>query len=163
MKIKLKLARFLINKPDKKSMRNKLSIWILSITIFAFLFNLAWEVPHSLLYKTTTEMSQQEFVPRILEAAAGDVIMVLLVFLVISLVNLSFAWSITKKRNAMLSIILGVAIAVIFEIYAQATGRFSYLPIMPLIPFTTIGLTPVLQMIFTPLATFWVAERINAY
>ncbi len=144
-------------------MRSKLSIRILFIVIFAFLFNLAWEVPHSLLYKTTTEMSQPEFVPRILEAAGGDVVMVLLIFFIISLANLSFAWSITTKRNILLSLIAGVAISVLFEIYAQATGRFFYLPIMPLIPFTTIGLTPVLQMIFTPLATFLVAERINAY
>ncbi len=129
------------------------------ISLFAFLFNLAWEVPHSLLYKTTTEMSVRQYVPRILNASAGDIIMIIMIFFGIALINKSLNWPLNRK-NMLLSILFGIVIAVIFEIYAQYTNRFEYLPKMPILPFINVGLTPVLQMIFTPLATFWVVEKI---
>jgi len=130
------------------------------VMIFAFLLNLAWEVPHSLLYKTTTEMPVKEYVPRILQAAAGDIIMVLIIFLIISLFNKSFQWEINKKNNLLISIISGIIISTAFELYSLSTDRFAYLPAMPLIPFTTIGLTPVLQMIIMPLFIFFFSEKL---
>ncbi len=135
-------------------------IKILLIALFSFVFNLAWEVPHSLLYKTTTEMKQPEFVRRILKASAGDIIMLLLIFLGISALNATFNWSITQKNNLLFSMLLGAVIAILFEVYAHATHRFEYLPSMPLIPFTNVGISPLLQMIVTPPVTFWVAEKI---
>lgn len=130
------------------------------IAFFAFLLNLAWEVPHSLLYKTTTEMSQPEFVPRILKASAGDIIMVLIIFLGISLYNKSLAWNLNKE-NIILSVIISAIIAIAFELYAQYTHRFEYLPSMPLIPIMNIGITPVLQMVVTPLMVFYLIERLD--
>ncbi len=130
------------------------------LAFFAFLFNLAWEVPHSLLYKTTTEMSQPEFVPRILRASAGDIIMILLIFVGISLYNKSLSWNLNKE-NIIISVILGAAIAIAFELYAQYTHRFEYLPSMPLIPIINVGITPVLQMVVTPLLVFYLLEKLG--
>lgn len=130
------------------------------IIIFSFLINLAWEVSHSLLYKTTTEMSVAEYVPRILQASAGDIIMILFIFLGISALNKSFSWKINNKKNILLSIIFGLIISISFEFYAQYTNRFEYNSSMPLIPLIGIGLTPVLQMVIIPLLTFFFTERI---
>ena len=130
------------------------------ICFFAFLLNLAWEIPHSLLYKTTNEMSQPEFVPRILKASAGDILMILMIFLGISIFNHSLDWKILKRKNILLSIILGIIISSAFELYSYNTGRFFYNSLMPLIPLTSIGISPVLQMIISPILTFWLAEKI---
>ncbi len=130
------------------------------ISLFAFLFNLAWEVPHSLLYKTTTEMSVEQYVPKILRASGGDIIMILLIFLGISLYNKSLNWQLNQK-NMLLSILFGIVIAVTFEVYAQHTNRFEYLSKMPLIPLFNVGVTPVLQMVVTPLVTFFLVNRLK--
>ena len=131
----------------------------LLITLFAFLFNLAWEVVHSPLYKTITDMTAVEYIPKILVASLGDIVMILAIFLLISLCNFSFRWKLNKK-NISFSVLFGIIIAVGFELYALGTNRFSYNLTMPLIPFLKVGLTPVLQMIFTPILTFFFAERI---
>ena len=134
---------------------------LLYIVFFAFIVNLAWEVPHSLLYKTTTEMSVSEYVPRILQASAGDIVMILIIFAIISLYNNSVKWSILQKKNIILSILLGIIVSVTFEIYALNTNKFAYLPSMPLIPLLNVGITPVLQMIVAPLIVFFLAEKIS--
>ena len=131
----------------------------LLITLFAFLFNLAWEVVHSPLHKTITDMTAVEYIPKILVASLGDIVMILAIFLLISLCNFSFRWKLNKK-NISFSVLFGIIIAVGFELYALGTNRFSYNLTMPLIPFLKVGLTPVLQMIFTPILTFFFAERI---
>lgn len=133
---------------------------LLILALFAFLFNLAWEVSHSPLYKTITDMTSQEYVPRILQASGGDIIMILLIFLSISLANRSLKWKLSKK-NIFLSVIFGMVIAIAFELYAKFTHRFEYNSNMPLIPLLKVGLTPVLQMIITPLLTFFFTERIT--
>ncbi len=131
------------------------------IIIFSFLVNLFWEVSHSLLYKTITDMSVYEYVPRILQASAGDIIMVAVIFLAISAFNKSLQWKINNKKNIILSIVLGLMLSIGFELFAIYTSRFEYNPSMPLIPILKVGLTPVLQMILTPLLTFWLAEKVN--
>ena len=133
---------------------------ILFISLFAFLFNLAWEVSHSLLYKTITDMSINQYVPRILQASAGDIIMILIIFFAIAGINKSFKWKL-NKNNAFLSIIFGIIIAVSFELYAQYTNRFSYNPSMPIIPFLNVGITPILQMVVTPLLVFLIVEKLK--
>ncbi|MEK6844407.1 MAG: hypothetical protein AABX83_03180 [Nanoarchaeota archaeon] len=133
---------------------------IIFIIIFAFLFNLAWEVSHSLLYKTITDMSASQYVPRILQASAGDIIMILAIFIIISGINKSLSWTINKKKSMILSVICGTIISIGFELYAQYTNRFSYNPSMPIIPLINVGLTPILQMIITPLLTFLTAEKL---
>ncbi len=138
-------------------------IWVeklVYISIFAFLINLFWEVSHSLLYETITDMVVREYVPRILQASIGDIIMVLIIFLGVSGINKSFNWRINNIKNVLLSIIFGIFIAVVFEFYAQYTNRFTYNPSMPVIPLVNVGLTPVLQIVITPLIVFFLAEKI---
>ncbi|MBI2449231.1 hypothetical protein HYV49_02955 [Candidatus Pacearchaeota archaeon] len=135
---------------------------IIYIIIFSFIFNLAWEIFHSPLYKTAVNALKTGYYPiLILKAAGGDIIMVLIIFLAISSFNRSFQWEISNKKNITLSIIFGLIISIGFELYAQYTDRFFYNSKMPIIPFIKVGLTPVLQMIITPLITFWFAEKIN--
>ena len=105
-------------------------------------------------------MTANQYVPRILQASAGDIIMILAIFLFISAFNRSLSWTIQKKKNTILSIISGLIILIGFELYAQATNRFFYNPAMPIIPLIGVGLTPVLQMIITPLLTFLTAEKL---
>ena len=133
---------------------------IIFIVIFAFIFNLSWEVSHSLLYKTITDMSASQYVPRILQASAGDIIIILSIFLFISIFNSSLNWTIKKKKSIILSVICGTIISIGFELYAKAVQRFEYNASMPIIPLINVGLTPVLQMIIIPLLVFLTAEKL---
>ena len=56
---------------------------ILIFAILAFSTNLAWEVPHSLLYdwhKSPLEDKVGYYVPRILKATAGDLLILSILF-----------------------------------------------------------------------------------
>ncbi len=139
--------------------RNSIIKILFIIALFAFLFNLAWEVMHSPLYKTVTDMSVQEYIPRILRASLGDIVMILIIFIFISIINKSITWKL-NKNNVTLSIISGIIIAIAFELFAQYTNRFAYNSAMPIIPIIKVGLTPVLQMIITPLLTFFFSRKI---
>ena len=135
---------------------------IIYIIVLSFIFNLAWEIFHSPLYKTAIDAIKSGYYPiLILKAAGGDIIMILLIFLGISAFNRSFNWEINNKRNITLSILFGLIISIGFELYAKYTSRFFYNSKMPIIPLIKIGLTPILQMIITPLITFWFADKIN--
>ena len=129
------------------------------LALFAFLINLAWEVSHSLLYKTTTKMSVKEYVPRILRASGGDIIIIFIIFFALSIINQSFNWNILATQNLILSILFGLILSITIELLALSVQRWEYLPSMPLIPFINVGITPVLQMIITQIITFFLTEH----
>lgn len=54
---------------------------------------------------------------------------------------------------------IGVAVAVLIERRAIATGRWVYTDRMPIMPIVNVGLVPVLQMITLPPFMFSVAGR----
>ena len=60
-------------------------------------------------------------------------------------------------------LVIGILLAVSFELWAvHAVNRWTYSS-MPLVPIIHVGITPVLQMVFIPLAATalcgWLASR----
>ena len=54
---------------------------------------------------------------------------------------------------------LGALTATILETYAVSTRRWTYAPIMPILPVLQVGLWPLLQMLLLPVLAVWAAER----
>ena len=61
------------------------------------------------------------------------------------------------------AVVLGIGVAMAIEAWALARGRWAY-DGMPLVPFTSIGLIPVRQMVILPpliLAIMRLSERVG--
>jgi len=56
---------------------------------------------------------------------------------------------------------VGIAVAVLIERHALATGRWAYTERMPVLPVVHVGLVPVLQMVIAPAVAFRVAARLR--
>ena len=57
--------------------------------------------------------------------------------------------------------LLGAVTAVAVERIALATGRWTYNPLMPIVPLLQVGLWPVLQMTLLPVLSVWLSERLR--
>jgi len=72
-------------------------------------------------------------------------------------------WMVTANGAQLaLFIAIGVSVTVLIELLAVQRlwiSTWSYLPTMPLLPGTGIGLAPVLQWFTLPLLTVWFVRR----
>jgi hypothetical protein len=112
----------------------------LKVSFFAFILNFLWENLHAPLYLHYRGEAITELI--LVRAALVDAIFIL------SLVLISRAQKISKRR-ALFIFLSGLLIAIILEKWALATGRWTYGPSMPLMPWLNVGLTPALQLGFT--------------
>ena len=62
--------------------------------------------------------------------------------------------------NTFLLLLLGGLIAIGFEHWALTTGAWSYTDEMPVV-FSSIGVFPLLQMMYLPLISFLIARRFS--
>jgi len=99
--------------------------------------NFVWENLHSFLYTNYQGGPIGEFI--LLRAALGDAVL-------LGMLALPFFYFKFFKKRTWLIIPLGIAVAVVIELYALHTGRWAYNSHMPLIPFLDVGLTPTLQL-----------------
>ena len=125
----------------------------------SFLLNIAWENLQAPLYQGYSNFWQH--LPICSIASLGDVLIILLLYLVLAIINKDILWvAKISKREVIILIVLGVLVAVGIEKWALTTLRWQYTSTMPLIPFVEVGLLPIFQMGILPLFTFYVSRRI---
>ncbi|MDP2695825.1 MAG: hypothetical protein Q8O87_01070 [bacterium] len=107
------------------------------IFLLAFVANLIWENLHSLLYAHYRDGEITQFI--LLRATLFDAVF-------ITLLGLFFLGVPYLRKNLWWSIVIGLAAAMLIEIYALSTGRWAYNDLMPIIPLLGIGLTPTIQL-----------------
>lgn len=107
------------------------------IFISAFLLNLAWESLHAVLYANHQGGEITQFI--LLRASLADALM-------ITLITLPFIFLPFFKKHLWLVVLFGVILSVLIEIWALNIGRWSYNEYMPIIPYLSVGLTPVIQL-----------------
>lgn len=127
------------------SMTERSRTWWCALAVGAFVSNLVWENAHGVLY--------DHVIPGwvYLRAAGGDVLLVAL--------GIGLAWParrISDRAHVAASAVLLAVIAVVVERAALAEGRWGYTDLMPTIG--GIGLSPLLQLPLTGLATWWFAS-----
>jgi hypothetical protein len=133
----------------------------LNIAIFSFFLNFLWEIQQMPFFQISSEFSCLNRVKNCTLATVGDIGILLTAFWFVAVVSKSRQWF-RQLRWWQLSnfILVGVVITVIFE--ALATGvldKWEYANIMPIVPFFSIGLLPLLQWILIPPTIIWFVKR----
>lgn len=149
----------------KSNSRKKISGFILFF-VASFVLHLVWENFQAPLFEGFSSFGQH--FPRCLFATAtGDMIFMLIIYLSLAIAHKNFWWvndrrAYTKAATWFLPVLIGVLIAVGFELWAVYVDHRWVYGSMPLIPFVKVGLTPVLQMILVPLAVIGWMRRFAA-
>lgn len=126
------------------------------LAAIAFLLNFLWEMAQAPLFSMF--VSYRQHLAKCLVASVGDVAVVLLLYLFISLLRNDFFWiNYIRAIDVLIVVALGSAFAIVFEKWALATTRWNYGQAMPLIPVFRVALLPVIQMALLPLSSYLLA------
>ena len=98
-----------------------------------------------------------------LDQMPGVAVIMLFAYGVVSVVVRSRSWILAPK-GWQLSLFVAIGVSITAGIEWLATrgywmASWNYLPTMPLVPGTDIGLVPLLQWIVLPLLTVWFVRR----
>lgn len=134
-----------------------------NVAVFAWLLNFAWEIVQAPLFVGMAEMPHAQVTKACLQATFGDAVIMLVAHGGVAVAARSRRWFLTPKGWQLpLFMAVGVSITVAIEWLATRgywMASWNYLPAMPLMPGTGIGLVPLLQWIVLPLLTVWFVKR----
>ena len=134
-----------------------------NVATISLLLNFAWEMLQAPLFVGMADMPHAQGTRACLQAAFGDMLIMLLAYGAVAVVARNRRWIVAASGWQLAWFIaIGVAITVVIEWLATRghwTNRWNYLPAMPLLPGTGIGLLPLLQWVVLPLLTMWFVRR----
>ena len=127
-----------------------------SISVWSFIFQLAWEMLQMPLFLNMS-LNWQSILFCTL-ASVADTIMVLLIYYGFATLYNDTRWMM-KPRTYRLAIlvIVGGAGAALAELLYINLGTWSYSAKMPIIPGLKVGLVPVLQFMLLPAVIYFIA------
>jgi hypothetical protein len=117
----------------------------------AFGLNWVWENAQAPLYKGYAGFAQD--VQMCTVATLGDVAIVAVIWATVALSWRDSTWHRHPSFARYGAAVVGVCMAVAIEYWALATDRWTYAG-MPLVPYTQIGLLPLVQMLLIPPLVF---------
>ena len=126
---------------------------ILTISIITFILNFLWEISQAFLYAPHF-VGTGGLIKIHIRASLGDLLIVFLILLIDAIISTRIFPKENSKKRFVAIAITGFISAVIIEKYALTIGRWSYNPLMPIIPILNVGLIPILQMIILPVLIF---------
>ena len=134
-----------------------------NVATFALLLNFAWEILQAPLYAGMAGMPHAQVTRACLQAAFGDMIVMLLAYGTVAVAAQSRRW-IVAASGWQLALFMSIGVLITAGIEWLATRghwvqSWNYLPAMPLVPGTGIGLAPLLQWVLLPLPTVWFVRR----
>ena len=141
---------YLLRRTNKKRIFNR---FVITTILWAFLFNVAWEILQIPLFKGG--VYEWQHILFCVLASVADVIMVLLIYFGFALIYKNILW--IKELNIkriLLLILTGGAGAVLAELWHLSIGTWSYADAMPMIPIVDVGLSPVLQFMILPMLIY---------
>ena len=120
------------------------------------ILNFMWEMAQAPLYAPMGSLREATW--RCFKASLGDGVLILAVVAAGVLVFRSGAWFLrmSKVRLAFASGV-GLVLGVLVELWGLNAGRWTYGPLMPRVPGTSLGLVPLAQMAVLVPLTFWLA------
>lgn len=131
---------------------------VVVIVVVAVAVNFVWEMTQSVLFAPMGGWLYGTW--RCFVASLGDGLIVLTIAASGWVLFRRVDWIVRPGRPGYTFIAaLGMAIAVLIERRALATGQWSYTDRMLVVPVVHVGLVPVLQMVVVPPLVFWVAVR----
>lgn len=140
-------------------------LWLLALRRYLGVIvplHLLWEVAQLPLYTIWREGTAAEIAFAVVHCTGGDAL-IATTSLVLALLLVGRRWPAdraTCQRVAGATVIIGAGYTVFSE-WLNTTVReaWAYTELMPAIPPLDVGLSPILQWIFIPLAGFWWARR----
>lgn len=134
------------------------SRFVITTILWAFLFNVAWEILQIPLFKGG--VYEWQHILFCVLASVADIIMVLIIYFGFALIYKNALWVKNLKTNRIILLILiGGAGAILAEIRHLSIGTWSYDAAMPLIPIVNVGLSPVLQFMILPILIYWLSFK----
>lgn len=134
----------------------------------SFFMHLLWENGQMPLFESGDAPLRETFMMCLFATATGDMLFMLTLYLTVAAVHRDLWWlsnirSYSHPATWIVPAVVGVLLAVSFELWAvHVVHRWQYSS-MPLIPLVQVGLTPVFQMILIPPAILaicgWLAKR----
>lgn len=134
-----------------------------TLAIFALLLNFPWEILQAPLFVDMAAYPHVEATRACLNATVGDMVIMLMSHAVVAIGWRDRRWMVTASRAQLaLFIAVGVSVTVLIEwlaVHRLWVSTWSYLPTMPLLPGTGVGLVPVLQWFTLPMLCVWFVRR----
>jgi len=113
-----------------------------------FALNLVWENAQAFLFRGYGGFARHFWICFV--GTLGDLVIVAAIYGAVASLWRDSAWYRRMTAGQVgCAILLGIGVAIAIEAGALASGRWAY-DGMPLIPFTSIGLIPILQMVILP-------------
>ena len=134
-----------------------------NLTVFASLLNFAWEILQAPFYVGMADMPHAQVTKACLQATVGDAVIMLFRYCVVTVAARNRRWVVAAEGwQLRLFVAIGVLITACIE-WLAVNGfwlvSWTYVPNMPLVPGTRIGLLPLLQWTVLPLLTVWFVRR----
>ena len=147
-----------IKKREKVKKHKKIFCIHFFIFMFAFFLNLIWETLHQSLYISSSPMpSLFGFI--LYQCAFRDALLILLMYWIICFETQDWFWIVDVKKHVFFVMVLGILLSIVIELQqVYVLHDWSYTASMPLLPFIPVGISPVVQLIVTPLLTFFATQ-----
>jgi hypothetical protein len=136
------------------------AIQIVVIYATALLLNYVWEMLQMPFYNGMKYIDPNSWLI-CLWASIGDANIILFIFILGRLLFGNWEW--VKRLNVKKLVylfLIGTTIAILFEIRALNTGRWSYSQLMPTFSSWGIGVVPVIQLITLPILSIRLAIKL---
>jgi hypothetical protein len=129
--------------------------------VFIAAGNLTWEIAQLPLYTIWYEGTPGEIAFAVAHCTGGDILIASASLLLALLLVARPTWpDETYRRVAALTLAFAVPYTVFSEwLNAEIRGSWAYSELMPVVPVLDAGLSPLVQWIIIPIATFWWARR----
>ena len=142
----------------KTTDRKVFNEFFITVIIFAFFLNLAWELIQIPLYKNSSYDTNH--IAFCALASLADVLMVLLLYLGLALIFKNPFWiKHLKPYQFALVVIAGGVGAVLSEMRHLSLGSWVYDNSMPLIPVVNVGISPLLQFMILPILIYFLSFK----
>ena len=127
------------------------------IALIAFPINFLWEMGQMPFYSNMSYNLVNTLYCTV--ASAGDVLMISLIYISVSLIIKDERWIYKKTNNGLvLAIIIGLLLAFLVEFAALNLGLWAYSNRMPIIGNIKVGLFPIIQMVLLPYIVFYIIK-----